>query len=420
MIRILLIILTTLNLSVSGQVQPASFGEIGHLVEQKNFFKAKETYALQKSKLSVIHQQLIEVLLDNAFNRVGASNHKIALLLSENSNLSDSILLQLYKTKKDNAVKQFDYREAKNASNSIMNNYKQLLSSEEVEEVANEFKIWEALEGQAKQRVKIKKTNRLKIIKDKAGLNNLQVKSGKETVGFIFDTGANLSTATESTAKKMGMKIIPVDIEVGTITGAKVIAQLAVCPILKLGDIEIRNSVFLVMQDEALKFSQIDFQIHGILGFPIIEALKEIQVTRDGYLIVPKQETMFAAEPNMAMDGLTPLILLDNKHFVFDTGADNTILYAPYFEENQQQITANYTETSISFGGAGGAKGFKGYNIDYKFEYNGKNITLEKVSVLKESIGESRSSVYGNIGQDLIKKFNRMTMNFNQMILRFD
>ena len=418
--EIFLVLLTVLSLNVFGQTQNITFNKIYELVEKKNFFKAKATYDLKKNELTTIHQKVIEAVLDNAFNRLEPSNTKITQILQTQNNLPDSLMLTLYKVKEDNAIKLFDYKEAKNTIITIIGKYKYLLSDEDAEASENNLKIWSSLEYEPKQQVKINESICLKMEKDKAGLNTLKVSSGKNLADFIFDTGANLSTTSETTAKQLDMKIIPVDIEVGTITGEMVTAQLAICPLLKLGSIEFRNTVFLVVKDEGLTFPQINYRINGILGFPIIEALKEIQTTQDGYFIVPKEESTFEMKSNMAMDGLTPLVLINDKHFTFDTGADNTVLYSPYFIENYQEIQSKYAETSISFGGAAGVKEFMGYKIDFNFNFCGKAITLRNVSLLINKIEKNDKGVYGNIGQDLIRQFHKMTLNFNQMFMQFD
>ncbi|RTZ46153.1 hypothetical protein EJ377_17055 [Chryseobacterium arthrosphaerae] len=49
--------------------------------------------------------------------------------------------------------------------------------------------------------------------------------------------------------------------------------------------------------DQALSFPQISYQINGILGFPVIEALKEVQLTQDDYFIVPEKETKISGRP---------------------------------------------------------------------------------------------------------------------------
>ena len=201
------------------------FIHIYDLIEQKNFFKAKEIYDLQKKDLSDSHQKFVEAFLDNAFNRLEESNNQINQLIKAESNLPDSLILNYIESKRIIA-KLFDYKEAKNALTTILKDYKNLLSENEINEIENSLKIWFALENEPKQKTFIKDAVRLKMEKDKVGLNNLKVSNGKDSLNFIFDTGANLSTVPKSTAQLFGMKIIPVDIEVGTITGEKCLHKL--------------------------------------------------------------------------------------------------------------------------------------------------------------------------------------------------
>lgn len=377
--KIIVILLTSLSLNVLGQSQNDAFIRIYDLIEQKNFFKAKEAYNLQKQELSDTHQKFVEVFLDNAFNRLDESNRQIIQLIETESNLPDSLILELYRIQENNCVKLYDYNEAKNALTTILACYANLLSDNEISDIENSLKIWTALENEPKQAVFIKDDIHLKIEKDRVGLNNLMVSNGKDSLNFIFDTGANLSTVSKSTADKFDMKIIPVDIEVGTITGDKVLAQIAVCPELRLDKINILNAIFLVLDDHALSFPQVDYQIYGILGYPVIEALGEIQITRDGYFMVPKEQTANGLESNMAMDGLTPLIYINHKHFTFDTGADRTMFYHSYYIENQDEIDKAYELNKVSFGGAAGIKEFDGYVINANLNILDKEIVLTDI-----------------------------------------
>jgi len=417
--NILILLVIVINLIACNRNDEVAFREIYVLTEQNNFFKAKERYESNKEALSKTNQQFIEAILDNAFNKLEESEKKIDALMNQKSTIPDSIVLQLYKVKYDNSVKLYKYKEAKNTAQIILNNYTNLLDDETKSSYENNLKIWTALENSPTQKVDIKKTTSLRIEKDIAGLNNLKVFANKEQFNFIFDTGANLSTTSLSVAKRLKMNIIPVDIEVGTITGIKVLAQLAVCDKLTMGDIDIFNVIFLVLPDETLSFPEVGYQIYGILGFPVIEALKEISITQNGDFIISAKESNFSGSSNMAMKELTPLIYINNKHFTFDTGADETILYYAFYKESKKEIDENYQAKKIGFGGAGGNKEFDGYIIDYTFNIGGKQVKLDSISLLKEKITESET-VYGNIGQDLIQSFNMMTINFNQMFIRFE
>lgn len=401
------------------QTNHAGFDTIYRLMKEKNFFKAREIYEGGGVRLSPSQQVFTEAMLNNAFNKLEASNKKISQLINDSTSLPDSLVAELYKIKIDNSVKLYDYASAKRSSRDLLKKYVHLLKEEEVDDTKNSLRIWTALEREHRQRIVKKDNTNLQMTKDKAGLNNLRLSSGGTAVDFIFDTGANLSTITISAARKFNMKIIPVDIEVGTITGTKVQARLGVCDKLMLGNIEIHHAVFLVMDDKALAFPQIDYQIHGILGFPVIEGLGEIQITKEGHFIVPREDTSIQSQPNLAMDGLTPLIHADGMHFTFDTGADETILYARYYREHQQAIDSAYTATLVSFGGAGGQTRLDGYTISAALNILDKTASLKEISLLKKEI-KNREHVYGNIGQDVIRQFDVMTINFDRMVIRFD
>lgn len=413
--------LILLNQNSSAQSKDCSaFEHFYQLIEQKNFFAVSDQFAWQKHQFADVQQQYINAFLNNAFNKLAASNNNINLLLS-NNNFPDSLRAKLWEIKADNHLKLYEYKEAKEALATLLKNYKKHLNKKEVEDTENSLTLWAALENEPKQEIKIIESVQLKLKKDKAGLKNLKISSGADSIDFIFDTGANLSTVTRSTAQQLNMKIIPTDIKVGTITGEKVNAQLAVCPVLYIGTVVIRNAIFLVMADEGLAYPQIDYQIHGIIGYPIIEAMKEIQISKDGYFVVNKEKTKIDAASNMAMNALTPLIYINGKHFTFDTGADKTILYSNYFNEYKNNIEQYHNLQTVSFAGAGGKKEFKGYKINLDLKIYDKHINLTDISVLKDKTNDQdKETVYGNIGQDLINQFHKMTINFEQMFIKFD
>lgn len=420
-----------------GSENNTPFSEISLYLDKDHYFQAQKLYEQHKRKLSLTERLLTEAILDNAFNKPAASNKKIGKLLktakkpaqekrlmkstkpSSGKIIPDSVLVQLYQLRADNAIKLCDYRGAKEALEVILNSFPHLLDENQLAETNNSLTLWKALEKVPKQEIVIRENSRIRIEKDKIGLSNLKINNGADTIAFVFDTGANLSTVALSTARKLKMTIIPAAIQVGTITGDKVNASLAYCPGMQLGQIQIHNAVFLVMEDSCLSFPQVDYQIHGILGFPVMEALGEIQITKDDWFIVPQRQSRFKGRSNLAMNGLTPLICIEGKHFSFDTGADNTILYQAYYLDNKAEIEAAYSPVQVSFGGAGGKKNFEAYVVTDTFNISGRSIVLKDIHLLRERIKDNEN-VYGNIGQDLIGQFEKMTINFSRMFVRFD
>lgn len=408
-----------INFNLFAQNSP--YSQILNNITDKNFFKAKELVNQYESELNEFQKAFVGAYISTAFNQLETSQQQIKSLISNySSNLSRKNIADLYNLQHENALKLYDYKLAEKSIEIILNDYKDVISEDKIKDYQNSLKIANALEKVPAQEVIFKGSQQIKMTKDKVGLNNLSVATKNDSAHFIFDTGANLSTTIRSVAERFKMKFLQGEIEVGTITGKTVNARLAVCKELKMENILLKNVVFLVFEDKDLAFSEIDYQIYGILGYPVIEAFKEIQITKDGYFIVPETETKLEGESNLALDNLLPIIEFQGKHFSFDTGATNSMLYYKYFAENRELIEQNHEKSQVQFGGAGGAKVFESYKIDFPLTVNGKDILLKKIDVLTADEDEKWKQLYGNLGQDLIGQFDKMTINFDQMFVRFD
>ena len=398
--------------------QDIGFEDVYQLIDQNNFFKAKDVYSTTKNSISPIHQKFIEAFLDNAFGRLTESNEKMTELQNQFSQFSDSLQVALYAIKADNFVKLFEYKEAKTATEFILENYENILSKEEVDDYRNNLVIWTAIENQPKQQITINGSKKLTIKEDKFGGKNLTVAIDNDSLDFLFDTGANFSVIVRSVAEKYRMNMIPVSIEVGGTK--KIFAQIVVCPEFYLGHIKIQNAVFLVVKDKDLSLSIpfFKYKILGIIGYPIMAALKEVQITKDGYFIIPEKETVFASS-NMAMCGLLPIISIEGNPYIFDTGAAETTFFKPYYLANRDEIEKRYKIKTIRYAGAGGIVKEKGYEIDAKLNFFDREIILNKVQLSKAEFPYIKH-LWGAIGVDVIGQFEKMTLNFNQMFIKFE
>lgn len=412
-------ILTTLLISGSfASAQTAA--EIDTLITQKSFFKASELFQLKKNSFTVTEQLFLGAELDNAFNRLQASNEKIDILQKEYKKvLTPEQHFALLELQQGNYAKLYNYRKASESINTLLKRYSKLITKEQRKDFENTNLIWKSLADAPAQTIEIAERSIIPLKKDKVGLSNMDVYNGDTHIDFIFDTGANISTITETTAKQLNMRLIDVKIEVNSITGIKVNSKLAVCPEFHIGHITVRNAVFLVFPDSALAVPQIAYQINGIIGFPIIEAMKEVQITQSGEFIVPKERST-TTSPNMALDFLTPVLLLEGDIYTFDSGANSTMLYKPYFDKHQQEIESGYTESDLQYGGAGGNITRKGYTVTWKPILDGKELEIPGVMVFKDKQPDKKDYIYGNIGQDVIKQFDKMTLNFEGMFIRFE
>jgi hypothetical protein len=293
------------------------------------------------------------------------------------------------------------------------------------EDLANSALIFRALRDVPPQTVTLAGDVDVPITRDRANLINVPVQAGDSAERFVFDTGANLSTVVESVARALGFRVLDPVVKVGTATGQKTDAHLGVAPELRIGTATVRNAVFLVLPDSALSFPQIGYAIHGVVGQPVIAALGEVTLTRDGRLRVPARPSAAAsgAEPNLCLDGLDNLVRVSIGGtpllFGLDTGARTTQLFPPFYERNRAAVDSGEVRTT-QIGGAGGARSLRVYGIGpLALTIGGATATLARLWVSTEPTADRTRYAFGDIGQDVIASFAEMTLDYRAMQLRF-
>jgi predicted aspartyl protease len=293
------------------------------------------------------------------------------------------------------------------------------------ENAANVRGLWAALAGTPAQTIDASGPVRVATTRDRANLVNVEVESGGQRIGFIYDTGANLSTVTESTAREMGFRVLPDSVRVGAVTGASSYARVGVAPELRIGGATVRNAVFLVFPDSALAFPQINYQIRGIVGFPVIAGFGATTLTRGGELVLGDTAVADAGgEQNLCLRGLMPLVAAEHAgerlHFGFDTGAQSTALYPPFLAARRTLVEAGGAPSTVQTGGAGGMRQVQAYTLaPLVLRIGGREATVPQVRVYAERTTDDSERLYGNLGQDVIRQFEAMTLDFRRMQLRF-
>jgi Aspartyl protease len=412
-----------LIVSIHFPTSSQSYQDIKLLYTQKQYFALRDTLRKYQADQSA-YLNFYRGVVSNKFNQPSLSIKYLQQYLKQKSNDKDGLLKDCYEMLADSYVKIHEYRLAAETCRVLLGKFRARLDSDELKETQNDIILLSALSEVPRQSVQVKGDTLLRTSKDKASLINLPVEIGTQQVSWVFDTGANLSSITVSCAKQVGLKIIDSYVEVETSTNAKVKAKLGVAPEIKIGQVTIKNVVFLVFDDKDLFFPQIDYQINGIIGFPVITALGEITFTRNGDLIIPERPHAYD-EQNLCFDGLMPLIsgVFRDKQLVFkfDSGASSSDLSYHFFKTYEAELKERYPLETRKFAGAGGAMEVKSYGVkDLTLQIAGKRAEFAKIHVLTIPIDDMSHYTHGNLGQDLIGQFERMTLNFESMSILFN
>ncbi|HRJ04401.1 MAG TPA: retropepsin-like aspartic protease [Ignavibacteria bacterium] len=416
--KVLILVMTLFAANVFSQ---RGFEGMLKLHENKDFFRFIKSSAQQD--LSEWQSKFINSLILNLQSKNAASNVLINELLQGNHReMNDSLKMLLYETRMKNSVHLCNYKDASVSSEFILNNYSALIDSSELADINNSLIIWKAAENLGQQVVTFSGDSKISTKRDLAGLINIPVKCSGHTEDFVFDTGANFSVVSSSYAKKLKMIMIGGSFEVGSITGKKITSRLAYAEMLEIGRIKISNALFLVMPDESLSFAGGLYVINGIIGLPVIQAMKELHLRKNEIYIPEKRNN--SALTNLLIDGFIPVIEVINNNdslaFTFDTGAKTTLLYSSYYDLNRSVIEKKYEPEEIEFGGAGGTIKLKGFVLgDLIFRVGTSVLKLDEVKLIAERIKDHDRSFVGNLGQDYMGEFSEMILNFEHMYVDF-
>jgi hypothetical protein len=401
-----------------------SFGQsaLRDAYREKNYFELQRAFNAASKTLKQADRLFYEAVLGNVFNRQLASDSAISFLRKRYStSLNDSLRKALLNLEADNAIKSYRYQKAVVAYHMIIARCK--TDSAERADLENSIALWGAIAQVPPQQIIQRQDVILRWHKDQIGLLQLPVSHLADTCDLVFDTGANISVITQSSAKKLHMRVYPVKLDLGAgTTGQTVQSSLAVADSLWLGPILLKQVVFLLLPDEMLQFKQANYRQTGIIGEPLMAQLKQMTFYGDGRLAIPLHP-VHSGNPNLAMDGAMPIVEYEfngqRLPFRFDSGASTSVLYAPFYRRFESLVKTKGRAYQMRTGGVGGtintAAAFK--LPDLAFQVSGKTFTLPELSVRTTAVGSEPDMFYGNMGLDLFGKFQQLTIDFTAMKL---
>ena len=307
------------------KTDPATDTYLSGLLESKNYFKLRTEFANVQGKLSESRMHYYRMHCEHAFGNGLQSNKSADKLLKKyKDRLNDTLVIEILNVKADNYVRSYQYKEAAEVYNLL-----QSMASDSVEIAAyqNVQALYGTLATVKPQQIHLHRDTEIKAYRNRFNHLMTPVKCGGVTDEFVFYSGANLSTISDSCAIKMGLTILESSIKVGTVTDVSIRTKLAVADSLYVGDILFENVVFLVAPAAQMSFHSVNYEIHGVIGFPVFYQMGEIHVRKDGTIFIPQEPGNRHLE-NMFLHGLNPVVQLlsgnDTLLLTFDTGAKSS------------------------------------------------------------------------------------------------
>jgi hypothetical protein len=394
------------------------------LLDDGEYFDLKISLEKYSEGLSRQKRKYFSAFIENAFNRNASSINIVNDLQRDlHIDLNDSSKAQLLLLQQDNYIKTFKYREAGETGKQVLQKYKKILSQNKLADIQNKTLIYAGSSDILPQKVFLKKNMVIPWKKDKAGLMTVPITSARQKHDFVFDTRAGISVIMMSYAKKLGIRMLGVNYEEGSGTTGKMFqAELGVADSIDVGDIRVHNVLFHVLPDEILSFPSMGYAIHGIIGFPVITALKEVQINQNGNMTIPLHPTE-KTSGNLMFDESAIVLRLrtddDTLSFYFDSGANSSHLFSNYFNRYESQIKKITQPDTVELGGVGGTERKQVYHLPSFTLYAGDGKANFRNLEVLTSPNYPGQKYFGNLGQDLMSQFEETTLNFEHMSIDF-
>lgn len=379
----------------------------------RDFF-ALDSLLAASPELDTPLAELMRAEVAHAFNRPERSNAILASLETRAAELPDSLRVSLYRLKYRNSMRLHDYPRALASATTLLATTRP--DSARRARIENEVRLLEAVRDVPPQRV----VRRDASIVHRRPDTRVPVRVADSTRAYVFDTGANVSAMMRSEAEALGLEIREAAVEVGSVTGARITADVAVADRFGIGEVELANVVFLVMPDSLLTFDDGEFTIPGIVGFPVVEALGEIAFRGGEELRVPAEVPRRPIR-NLALDFLDPRIRVrafGETHLCrLDTGAGDTDFYLPFHRRHRETIESIGRRDSVASTGVGGTRSLPAYVLpEIELAIGDTTVVLEDRPVYTISLDEEDDEVLDcNVGLDVLRSFREYVVNFRSM-----
>ncbi|HXZ11076.1 MAG TPA: retropepsin-like aspartic protease [Candidatus Sulfotelmatobacter sp.] len=322
----------------------------------------------------------------------------------------------------DGYFKTFRYADSARAYDDLLAHFSSQLTPQKLKGTKDDAQIVQILRDSPAQTISWSGAVSLKTERNPLNSQNVELTVNGVHGPWLIDTGANISVVSKTFAEQLGLKLLAGAAETQAgLTGIENPLRVALVPTLEIGGATLHNVVVMVLDDANLHVGSGEgaYQIHAILGYPVLQALGTITFRREGVFEAGGTPPAAGAAARIYMDLLIPLLSCnvegEDLLFSFDTGAADTNLSVLYYERFRSE-SRTWKKTNFEIAGAGGVVKRKLYVQPEAILGIGDNkVPLKSVSIYTTKSGTTHDDLYGNLGQDVVENFESFTLDFRAM-----
>ena len=277
-----------------------------------------------------------------------------------------------------------------------------------------------ALSTAPKQRVESLTPAPAATRRDKVGLSRADATVNGHVQEAVLDTGAGLSVVSQSTATRLGLRMLDAAATIDSASRDAVPTRIGIADRFAFAGLELRDVAFLVLDDKQLELPVPGgYTIDAIIGFPVLREFRRLRFERSGSLVPEapvrdgeKTENLRIVASALYVDATlrdVPVAL----HL--DTGAPRSFL-SSRFAARHPHFADGLPQQDERMAGAGGATTRRVARItNAALDLAGKRATLPELTIVAKDGDEVQAQNFGLLGGDVLDQFQSWTLDFEAM-----
>lgn len=401
---------------------------ISELFASQDYFTLKQEFSKLSENASEQLRLFSSAYIDSYFNKPVQANETIQLLLEKYPDwLGFENHIALAFLMADNYVKEQNYKFAASIYEQLISQLEPYWNDTMLASYRDAFKLWKALENSEPMFVSYHKKQVIVPLKnDNVGLLTFPVKSKtSQTLDFALDFGAGFSMIEEQYTKDFGIEILADSISLISGVGTGVYSKIGVAREIQIGEITVQNVVFLIASKilPEIVSDSLNYEIKGIIGFPVLKKLEYLTIKTSGKMIVSKSKEKTKALSNIMIinDNLYIQAHTENNPLlmIFDSGSPKSDLTPQYLIKEEENINNLLSDTAMS-ASYNSIKKFPIYKKEnFRCIIGDKKFTFPTINIYKENVVDFGMQVDGIIGRDVMEQSKQTIINFKNMTIDF-
>jgi len=256
--------------------------------------------------------------------------------------------------------------------------------------------------------------------RDKVGLSRADATVNGHVQEAVLDTGAGLSVVSQSTATRLGLRILDAAATIDSASRDAVPTRIGIADRFAFAGLELRNVAFLVLDDKQLELPVPGgYTIDAIIGFPVLREFRRLRFEHTGSMVPEPGAQAQTTKENLRIVASALYVearLRDVPVALhLDTGGPHSFL-SSRFAQRHPRFADAMAQQDERMAGAGGSTTRRVARIpDAVLELAGTHATLPELTIVTRDGDEVQAQNFGLMGGDVLDQFDSWTVDFDHM-----